>query len=193
MPEGKSTAPSDDSRETELTGDLSDPHAAGADRGPDVARAALNAARAEARGRRPATPRRGRGAGARRGGPTGSGPDDGDPQPFGALINRLVADRGWQKTAAEARVMGSWESLVGADIAGHCQPQSLRAGELVVEAESTAWATQLRMLTAGLLATLVRELGPDVVTMIRVHGPAAPSWHKGPRHVSGRGPRDTYG
>lgn len=89
--------------------------------------------------------------------------------------------------------MGSWDTLVGADIAGHCQPQSLRAGELVVEAESTAWATQLRLLTPGILATLTRELGSGVVTKIRVHGPAAPSWRKGPRHVSGRGPRDTYG
>lgn len=159
-------------------------------RGPDVARAALNAARAAARGRRTAARES---APARRSGLTGSGPDAGDPQPFGALINRLVGDRGWQKNAAEARVMGSWDTLVGVDIAGHCQPRSLRAGELVVEAESTAWATQLRLLAAGILDTLARELGTGVVTKIRVHGPAAPSWRKGPRHVSGRGPRDTYG
>jgi predicted nucleic acid-binding Zn ribbon protein len=32
-----------------------------------------------------------------------------------------------------------------------------------------------------------------VVTRLRVQGPAAPSWVHGPRHVRGRGPRDTYG
>ncbi len=160
-------------------------------RGPDVARAALNSARAAARGGRAAARRKP--PGPRHGGLTGSGPDAGDPQPFGSLIKRLVADRGWEKTAAQARVLGSWDTLVGADIAAHCQPQSLRAGELVVEAESTAWATQLRLLAPGILASLSRELGVDVVTAIRVHGPAAPSWRKGPRHVSGRGPRDTYG
>lgn len=159
--------------------------------GPDLARDALNAARANARGRRLA-PRRGSSA-TRRKGLTGAGPDPGDPQPFGSLISRLVSDRGWQKSAAEARVMGSWDTVVGADVAAHSQPQSLRQGELTVEAESTAWATQLRLLAPGILATLAREVGAGVVTKIRVHGPAAPSWRKGPRHVSGRGPRDTYG
>jgi predicted nucleic acid-binding Zn ribbon protein len=31
------------------------------------------------------------------------------------------------------------------------------------------------------------------VTDLTVLGPTAPSWVKGPRHVKGRGPRDTYG
>ncbi len=165
--------------------------------GPDLARSALGAARAAARVRRTKPTARaakfGKGQGRPSRGLTGSGPDPGDPQPFGALIERLVHDRGWERSAADAAVMGRWDSLVGADVAAHCHPQSLRAGELVLEAESTAWATQLRLLTGRMLTTLARELGSDVVTTIRVHGPTAPSWHKGPRHVAGRGPRDTYG
>jgi predicted nucleic acid-binding Zn ribbon protein len=31
------------------------------------------------------------------------------------------------------------------------------------------------------------------VTSLRITGPAAPCWRKGPRHIAGRGPRDTYG
>ncbi len=163
--------------------------------GPDMARAALDAARMAARGRRAVQSKADRATDRtrRRGGLTGSGPDPGDPQPFGALINRLVQDRGWERTVAEAAVMGRWGTLVGADVAAHSQPASLRDGQLVLVAESTAWATQLRLLSAGILATLARELGTGVVTGIRVHGPTAPSWRKGPRHVSGRGPRDTYG
>jgi predicted nucleic acid-binding Zn ribbon protein len=161
--------------------------------GPDLARSALDAARAAARGRRAGAAAGGKGERRPRRGLTGAGPDPGDPQPFGALVERLVRDRGWERSAADAAVMGRWDTLVGADVAAHCHPQSLRDGELVLAAESTAWATQLRLLTARMLATLARELGPDVVTGIRVHGPTAPSWHKGPRHVAGRGPRDTYG
>ena len=37
------------------------------------------------------------------------------------------------------------------------------------------------------------HLGGDVVTRLRVVGPTAPNWKKGPRTVRGRGPRDTYG
>jgi len=154
----------------------------------DPARAALDAAR---RSRRPASRRS---AGSRRsGGYTGPGPDPRDPALLSELVDRLVADRGWQRIAADASVLGRWDALVGADIAAHCQPASLRAGELVVVAESTAWATQLRLLAGRIQATLTRELGPGVVSSIRIHGPTAPSWRKGPRRVVGRGPRDTYG
>jgi predicted nucleic acid-binding Zn ribbon protein len=89
--------------------------------------------------------------------------------------------------------MGRWEQIVGADIASHAQPSSLRDGELVLVAESTAWATQLRLLAGRLQARLTAEVGSGVVTRIRVHGPSAPSWRRGPRRVAGRGPRDTYG
>lgn len=162
-------------------------------RGPDLARAALESARAAARAKPPPDRRRRKVAGARRGGYSGARADDLDPQPFGALIGRLIDDRGWAKQTAEAAVLGRWEHLVGDGIAGHCQPVSLRDGELVVAAESTAWATQLRMLAPRILARLRAEVGPEIVTSIRVHGPTGPSWKKGPRSVRGRGPRDTYG
>jgi predicted nucleic acid-binding Zn ribbon protein len=67
---------------------------------------------------------------------------------------------------------------------------------LVLVAESTAWATQLRLLTRTLQAKLREQVGPEVVTSIVVRGPAQPDWRKGPRRVQGpgaRGPRDTYG
>jgi predicted nucleic acid-binding Zn ribbon protein len=109
------------------------------------------------------------------------------------VLARLVKARGWQRPAAEATVFGAWERVVGADVAAHCRPVKLEGGELTVEAESTAWATQLRMLAAKLLVRIAREVGPNVVTKLHIHGPAAPSWNRGPRRVRGRGPRDTYG
>ena len=66
-------------------------------------------------------------------------------------------------------------------------------GELVVQADSTAWATQIRLLAPTLLARLATELGAGTVRSVTVHGPSAPSWKKGLRSVRGRGPRDTYG
>jgi len=91
-------------------------------------------------------------------------------------------------------VFAEWSALVGADVAAHCAPQSLNAGELRIAAESTAWATQLRLLAATLLARLVDELGREVVTKLIITGPAGPSWKHGGWSVRGaRGPRDTYG
>jgi predicted nucleic acid-binding Zn ribbon protein len=101
--------------------------------------------------------------------------------------------RGWERPAAQARVFGMWASVVGADLAQHCRPVSLTDGELTIEAESTAWATQIRLLSRSLLTRMGRELGPNVVGRIVVHGPVSPSWVKGNKRVRGRGPRDTYG
>lgn len=160
--------------------------------GVDLARSALEAARrgAAARPER----RRTRSRPVRRGrGYTGSSPDGRDPEAFGELVARMVRDRGWQEVAADASVMGRWEEMVGPDIAEHARPESLQDGELVVVAESTAWATQLRLLAPTILAAISREAGAGVVRKMRVHGPTAPSWKKGPRRVLGRGPRDTYG
>ncbi|BBF98796.1 MULTISPECIES: DciA family protein [Pseudonocardia] len=168
-------------------------------RGADLARDALRAAR-EATARKAderaeeARPKlrvvSGRG---RRRRWSGSGPDDRDPQPFGRVVSRVSMDRGWSSRLTDATVLGRWPQLVGSDVADHCIPVSLRDGELTLQAESTAWATQLRTLQRQLLTRLSAAVGPDVVRRIRVVGPSGPSWRHGPRHVRGRGPRDTYG
>ncbi len=90
-------------------------------------------------------------------------------------------------------MFAEWATVVGEQIAGHATPTSLRDGVLSVAAESTAWATQLRMVQGQLLAKIAAAVGDGVVTSLKITGPAAPSWRKGPRHISGRGPRDTYG
>jgi predicted nucleic acid-binding Zn ribbon protein len=124
---------------------------------------------------------------------SGPGPDPRDPQPFGAILDRLVQVRGWQKPAAEARLFGLWATVVGSEIAAHCRPVKLEDGELTIEAESTAWATQLRLLAGKLLGRIGKDVGTGVVTKLNVHGPVSPSWVRGPRRARGRGPRDTYG
>jgi predicted nucleic acid-binding Zn ribbon protein len=165
--------------------------------GPELARAVLDAAKArrQAAAPRRRTPSREETAasGRRARGYSGPGPDPRDPQAFGDVLAKLVKARGWQRPAAEATVFGAWERVVGPDIAKHSRPIKLDDGELTVEAESTAWATQLRLLAASLLRRIAAEVGHNVVRKLHIHGPAAPSWSRGARRVRGRGPRDTYG
>jgi predicted nucleic acid-binding Zn ribbon protein len=109
------------------------------------------------------------------------------------MIRRLVAERGWEETTTAAGVLANWDRLVGPEIAEHCRPVSLIDGELVLVAESSAWATQLRLLTRTMTRRLSEQVGEGVVTSVVVRGPAQPDWRRGPRRVQGRGPRDTYG
>lgn len=124
---------------------------------------------------------------------SGPGPDARDPQSFSAATRDLAQSRGWSKQVAEGSVLGQWSTVVGDQIADHAIPTSLRDGVLTVSAESTAWATQLRMVQAQLLAKIAAAVGDGVVTTMKIQGPVAPSWRKGNRSVPGRGPRDTYG
>jgi len=173
--------------------------------GVDAVRAALNRARAAAaaRGLQPgrrhagsgasgaAAGRRRRVAGEQR---SGAGPDRRDPQPFGAGIARLIQERGWSTPVAVGGVVGRWDQIVGEEVAAHCQPETFEENVLTVRTDSTAWATQMRLLAPTILRRLSEELGPGVVDRLVVRGPSGPSWKRGPRIVhGGRGPRDTYG
>jgi predicted nucleic acid-binding Zn ribbon protein len=110
------------------------------------------------------------------------------------MLAEYVTERGWHSSLAHARVFAEWPALVGAEVAAHCRPEALHDGQLRIAAESTAWATQLRLLGATLLARLVAELGGGVVTRLQITGPVGPSWKHGSWSVRGaRGPRDTYG
>ncbi|GAT08563.1 hypothetical protein AU184_20975 [Mycolicibacterium novocastrense] len=167
-------------------------------RGMDLVRRTLEEARGAARSQgkevgrgRGAAPRKIAGNARRRW--SGPGPDSRDPQPFGPAASELARSRGWSGRVAEGAVFGRWPGVVGEGIAAHATPTSLNEGVLTISAESTAWATQLRMVQAQVLAKIADAVGDGVVRSLKIVGPVAPSWRKGRYHIAGRGPRDTYG
>ena len=159
--------------------------------GVDLARAALAKARHEARAKGIAAPaRRGRIGGA------GSGSarrDAGDPELLGETVARLLVERGWDVPAAVVGVTERWGEIAGSDLADHCRPEKFDTGVLHLVAESTAWATQVRLLVPQLHRRIDEVIGHGVVTRIEVRGPTGPDWRRGALRVRGPGPRDTYG
>lgn len=119
--------------------------------------------------------------------------DSRDPATVGDAVEALIADQGWQDSAAVARLMGDWSDIVGADLAEHVRPTSFQDAQLTLQASSTTWATQVRLLLPDLQRAVDSAVGRGVVRRIVVQGPQGPTWKSGPRHVKGRGPRDTYG
>jgi predicted nucleic acid-binding Zn ribbon protein len=118
-----------------------------------------------------------------------------DPQPLTAALDGLIGDQGWARQAATGSMFGRWAEIVGPDLAAHTKPDTLADGELTVTADSTAWATQLRLLAAQLVRRLNAELGDGSVRRVKVRGPASgPPRRPGEWRVKGsRGPRDTFG
>lgn len=172
------------------------------DDGVDLAKSFLARAKAAAKGVRPG--RGGAGSDGRRrtrrgqrnapgSGWSGPARDDRDPQALGAAVDRLVDEHGWGQDLAVHGVIARWSQIVGPDLAAHVRTEAYADGVLTVRADSTAWATQVRLLAPTVVRRLNEEIGDGVVIRVTVRGPQAPSWRKGPRSIPGRGPRDTYG
>ena len=126
---------------------------------------------------------------------TNSRPFDKGRDPIRASegLEGLLQSFRWQGQLAEAELFNNWAVVVGETNAAASQPEALINGTLTIRCKSTAWATQLRLMQTQILAK-IREAYPDLeITALKLLGPDAPSWKKGPRSVPGRGPRDTYG
>ncbi len=117
-----------------------------------------------------------------------------DPEKLSNILSDLVSTRDWKKGIAEGTLFTKWREIVGNEIADHCEPITLFEGRLTIKAESTSWATQLRLITPDLLENIRSRSEGALVEELTVIGPNAPSWKRGLRTIRGaRGPRDTYG
>jgi len=117
-----------------------------------------------------------------------------DPEKLSNILSDLVTTRDWKKGIAEGTLFTKWREIVGNEIADHCEPITLFEGRLTIKAESTSWATQLRLITPDLLKNIRSRSEGALVDELTVIGPNAPSWKRGLRTIRGaRGPHDTYG
>lgn len=118
----------------------------------------------------------------------------GDPELISGVLNDLVADRDWDSGLAEGNLFVNWPKIVGAEIAQHTQAISILDGTLTVQASSTAWATQLQLISTDLITMIQKDTSGVLVEKLMIIGPQGPTWKKGVRTIrNARGPRDTYG
>jgi predicted nucleic acid-binding Zn ribbon protein len=116
-----------------------------------------------------------------------------DPSGIDDALDLLTQRMGWTSPLARADLLASWSDVAGAETAEHSTPAGIEDGVLTVHCDSTAWATQLRLMR-GQITTQIAQRYPDAgIVSIKFEGPNAPSWKRGLRSIPGRGPRDTYG
>ena len=116
-----------------------------------------------------------------------------DPDSLGSVMDALTSKLGWTSPLARSELLASWSAIVGADTAEHSTPAGIEEGVLTVQCDSTAWATQLRLIRVQVMTRITAEHPDAGIVSIQFKGPGAPSWKSGPRSIPGRGPRDTYG
>lgn len=93
---------------------------------------------------------------------------------------------------SKASVIAQWADLVGPEVAAHATPD-ISGKTLTITCDSSAWATQLRLLRHDIATELLTQFPDCGIDDIEVLGPGVNPIIRGPRRVKGRGPRDTYG
>src|SRR5699024_11213416 len=93
-------------------------------------------------------------------------------QPSGDILSTLLAHRDWRVPVAVGSVLADWASIVGPQIAENTAVEKFETAQLVLRASSTAWATQLRLLTPQLMHKFDEVLGTGVITKLEIKGPA---------------------
>ncbi len=160
-----------------------------------LAKEAMDRARASAKQRgasrtSPRAARRERNKKKRESKPFGEGRD---PRPMSDAVDTLLSRMGWTEQIEVSSVTARWRDVMGHQIADHCEPLGFEEGVLTLQASSTAWATQLAIMSGQIRHRINEEFGREIVRELKVVGPTARNWKKGLRSVQGRGPRDTYG
>ncbi|MFI0432097.1 MAG: DUF721 domain-containing protein [Candidatus Nanopelagicales bacterium] len=123
---------------------------------------------------------------------SGPRPDQRDPMALTDAVAQLINQQNWQERTRLAAALARWADIAGPDVAAHVVAESFDDGVLVLRADSTAWATQMRLLLPTIRTRIDAAIGRGVVADINVRGPSAPRG-RGRLRVPGRGPRDTYG
>lgn len=90
-----------------------------------------------------------------------------DPAPIGVSLDRVLGFLKAPAARTVKTVFSEWPELAGPQLASHAQPIALRDGELVVEVDDQAWASQLRWLEPELRLRLEALPGGPKIDRIR--------------------------
>lgn len=116
-----------------------------------------------------------------------------DPKGLGDVMSALTNELGWSTSLAKSDLLLAWTQIAGAETAEHSFPLEVTDSVLTVQCDSTAWATQLRLMRTLIMNRIATTFPDAGIESIRFQAPHAPSWKRGSRSIPGRGPRDTYG
>jgi hypothetical protein len=88
---------------------------------------------------------------------------------------KVLQVRGMEGRLREYRVFGQWDRAVGAVIARHAQPLSLRGKKMTLIVDSPAWMQQLSLLKPEIIEKVNRRLGHNAIRDITLKlGEVAP-------------------
>ena len=95
------------------------------------------------------------------------------------LISQFAKSHGFDMKFLEARIQREWAQIVGASLASHTRPDSIKFRKLFLSAENSAWLQQLVFLKPTLLEKLhtftEKPLITDIILRLGDIKPTSPN------------------
>ena len=82
------------------------------------------------------------------------------------VVGRLDPTGG--KAKLQSGAASAWRTVAGDAVSAHAVSVYVRGGQLVVEMDSAAWATDISFLSGEYLKAVNAHLGEDVVDSVRI-------------------------
>lgn len=90
------------------------------------------------------------------------------PRKLGASFEQMMRHMGAPDTDVLRAVFVQWPEIVGEEVAAHARPSAIDGRTLVVVADHTTWASQLRWLEEQLVYRIARVSGSDRINAVKV-------------------------
>ena len=85
-----------------------------------------------------------------------------DPVPITKSLDSIMKSLRGTDRIQVGGVFGKWDAAVGAQIAAHVRPIKLDRSTLLVEADTAAWATQVKFLADTIITRLYDEARVEI-------------------------------
>lgn len=88
-----------------------------------------------------------------------------DPVPITRSLDSMMKSLRGTDRIQVGGVFGKWDDAVGAQIAAHVRPIKLDQGTLLVEADTSTWATQVKFLADTIISRLRVEARVEIARL----------------------------
>jgi hypothetical protein len=88
--------------------------------------------------------------------------------PLDAAVTAVMRDLAGSLKHAHAELWARWRDVVGPDTYRRSFPSALRGTTLIVGVSSSSWMQELSFLKAAIIDRISEEIGPGVVTDIKL-------------------------
>lgn len=86
----------------------------------------------------------------------------------GETMTAVLKKLGRRQSGIHPEIWSRWNEIVGPDLAKRTLPEGLRGKTLILAVKSSAWLQELSFLKLRLLERLAEEVGPGVISDIRM-------------------------